>query len=149
MDSPTIQPKPLTPKSKTTKAEKKLNKKMEIFLKAYIDNGGNITEAAMVSNPGVTRQSASVIGSRYMKQGKDFIRALMETKELTYGKMLDVAEQKMMVAKDPNWWDRMMKLGGYADFMPLKRKSESPSVLNIIQTQERLISEYVEGDIVE
>lgn len=148
MESPTIQPKTLT-YLKSRKELKKLNKKLEIFLKALIENGGNITEAALISNPGVKRHSASVIGSRYMIKGKDFIRTLLEAKGLTYGKMLDVAEKKMMVAKDPNWWDRMMKLGGYADFMPLKRKNESPSILNIIQTQEKLIAQYVEGGIVE
>lgn len=128
---------------------KLLNKNLEKFLEAFMQNGGNITQAALVAHPNATKQAAANLGSRYLREGKDFIRVLMETKGLTYGKMLDVAEKKMVGAKDPAWWDRIMKLGGYADFIPGKEKAQTPGIVNIIQTQKKLISEYVEGEIVE
>lgn len=145
-------PQALTPNvKKPRRAEefKLLNKSLEKFLNAFIENGGNITEAALIAHPKATRLSAAVMGSRYLKEGKDFIRALMETKGLTYGKMLDVAEKKMVSAKDPAWWDRIMKLGGYADFIPGKEKAQSPGIVNIIQTQKKLLSEYVEGEVID
>ncbi|KAF0192484.1 MAG: hypothetical protein FD167_6020 [bacterium] len=149
MDKPVLQQikKPQVKQPKRLKEIKLLSKRLERFLNAYIENGGNITAAAQVAHPKATRHSASVIGSRYMKQGKEFIRALIETKGLTYGKMIDVAEKKMNIAKDPAWWDRIMKMAGYADFMPVKEKAQTPSILNIIQTQKKLIAEYVEGDV--
>lgn len=128
---------------------KLLNKKLEIFINAFIENGGNATEAALVAHPNANRTSAATIGGRYLRENKDLVRTLMEKRGLTYGKMLDVAEKKMAMAKDPAWWDRFMKLGGYADFIPGKEKTQAPGIVNIIQTQKKLVSEYVEGEIVE
>lgn len=84
----------------------------ERFLELYLKTG-NGTESAMQIFKCKSRQSAQVVGSIYLKRLRPFIRMILEQKGYTYGKMLDVAIEKMYESKKTDWWDRLAKIGGY------------------------------------
>lgn len=100
--------------------------KVDLFLKEFLANGGNATEAAMTVFKMDNRASASVIGSRYLKEAKGTARVYMEKKGATYGRLLDIALEKAENSKNTEWWDRLMKLAGYEDFM-----SKAPTGVNV------------------
>lgn len=123
-------------------------KRSAIFLDEYLKNGGNATEAVKVVFGVKNPYSARVLGSRMLKETKEVGRAFMEQKDLTYGKMLDVAKWKMFESKDTDWWDRLMKIGGYEDFLT---KNNVPSVVNIVGTQDALQKQFgfTDGEVVD
>lgn len=115
--------------------------KMELFLEEFLKNGGNATQAALVVFNCSSVESAAVVGHVYLKKAKGLARVIMEKKGYGYGKMLDVALQKMEEGKTPEWWDRLMKLAEYEDFMT-KKESSAPAVVNVFQTQKELQDQF-------
>ena len=100
---------------------KKFNDWVEYFLdKKNKETYGNLTQSAIrayMLDPKEQYDSASTIGSENYRKLRHLASMYAETKGLGFGKMLDIATQKMLVSKTPEWWDRLMKLFGYADFM--------------------------------
>lgn len=60
---------------------------------------------------------------------------------------MDVAAQKMMESKTPDWWDRLMKMADYADFM--SKKESKPAVVNIVAAQNKLRDSFGFGEVIE
>jgi hypothetical protein len=124
-------------------------KKIEIFINEFIKNRGNATEAAMVAFKQKNRQVAANYGNKILKEVRGMAQIYLESKGATYGKLLDTAVAKMEESKTPEWWDRLMKIGGYEDFMTKESKSTGVSV-NIIGAQKEFLSGYIEeGEIAE
>lgn len=123
--------------------------KVDKFIGNFVKCNGNATKAAMKTFGYDNRFVAATVGSRYMKKTKELARLYMEGKGVTYGKMLEVAINKMQVSKSPEWWDRLMKLAGYEDFIS---KSKGGVAVNIISAQRDVLKDYVteieEGEIV-
>lgn len=125
--------------------------KMEAFLEEFMRNGGNATQAALTVNPTVSITTASRLGGQYMRQVKGLAQIHLEKKGYGYGKMMDVATKKMEEARDPQWWDRLMKMAGYEDFMT-KNVKAGPQVVNIVGSQRKDMDDFgfaEEGEIVE
>lgn len=121
--------------------------KLDLFLAELLKNGGNATAAAMVVFNCKSRATASVIGTNYLAKARQLGRVVMEEKGYHYGKMLEVAAKKMEESKTPEWWDRLMKIGGYEDFMA--KTGPAPTTVNIMAVQKDLMDEYVDGEVVE
>lgn len=119
--------------------------KIDLFMEEMLKNGGNATKAAMkVWNPG-TYKSASVMGSNALKKARGMARIHMEERGYGYGKMLDVAIDKLDKAKKPDWWDRLMKMADYEDFTTSKRTTPAVAV-NVFQEHKKIASAYIEGE---
>ena len=125
------------------KEQKELDKinKLDLFIDKWISNGGNATQAAMEVFDCKSRAVAASVGTEYLKKAKGLARVHMEEKGYTYGKMIEVAGRKMEKSKGPEWWDRLMKLAGYGDF--LSKKDAAVSV-NILSTQKDVLKGYVQ-----
>jgi len=122
-------------------------KKLDDFIEAWLRNDGNATAAAMEVFNCKSRSVAASVGSEYMKKTKSLARLYMEEEGYTYGKMIKTAADKMQKAKTPDWWDRLMKLAGYEDFMSKKEPAVS---VNILNAQKDLLKGYIqEVDVVE
>lgn len=121
--------------------------KLELFLKEFVQNGGNATQAALSLGSYSTIQSAAAAGSAYLKRARGLSRIYLEKRGYTYGKMMDVAAQKMMESKTPDWWDRLMKMADYADFM--SKKESKPAVVNIVAAQNKLRDSFGFGEVIE
>lgn len=91
--------------------------KWEQFLIEYLKNGGNGTAAAMKVFNCNSRESAQVIGSKYLRKSAPHVRAYLELKGFTYGRFIEIAVEKMNESKRTDWWDRLMIIGGYENFM--------------------------------
>lgn len=122
---------------------------LEAFLEEFIKNGGNATQAALVVTGAKSINSAASLGSQYLKQAKVLGRIVLEKKGFHYGRMIDVATQKMMTSKTPDWWDRLMKIADYEDFT--KSRREPPQIVNILEMQKKAAQEFgfEEGEIVD
>lgn len=128
--------------------------RMEKFLEAYLKNNGNATQAALDTGTYATIGSAADAGSKMLKRAKQLglVRTMMEKKGMSHGKLLDVAIEKMLESKTPEWWDRLMKMADYEDFMAKKEAKSTGTVVNIIGAQRRQQEEFgfvEEGEIVE
>ncbi len=121
--------------------------KIQDFLEEFLKNGGNATQAALTIYKCPSYGMAAKVGHFALKQSKDLARLYLEKKGVTYGRLLDVATEKMMESKAPDWWDRLMKLADYEDF--LSKKSGGPAVVNVIQAHRDFASNYVDGEIEE
>lgn len=91
--------------------------KWEQFLIEYLKNGGNGTAAAMNVFNCKSRESAQVLGSKYLKKSAPFVRTYLEQKGFTYGRFIEIAIEKMGESKKTEWWDRLMVIGGYNNFI--------------------------------
>ena len=121
--------------------------RLDLFLEEWLANDGNATEAAMKVFNCKSRSVAASVGSEYLKKAKGLARVYMEKEGYTYGKMIRTAGKKMEISKGPEWWDRLMKVAGYEDF--LTKKDPGVSV-NILTTQKDVLKEYVqEVEVVE
>ena len=122
--------------------------KLDLFIEEYFKNGGNATAAAMVVFNCKSRATASVVGSNYLAKAKSIGRLIMEEEGVTYAKMIRLALEQMQKPKADGTfvalWDRLMKLGGYEDFMPQK-KDQGGNTINIMNVQKRLMDTYVDG----
>jgi len=119
--------------------------KLDLFLEEFVKNGGNATQAALVVSNTTSLASAANLGHYYLTRAKSLGRVYLEKKGFGYGKMLDVATQKMAESKTPEWWDRIMKVSEYADFFE-KPKNTGPAVVNVIQSHKDIVSSYIEGE---
>lgn len=131
------------------KKQKQIRKveKLDMFLDEWLKNDGNATEAAMKVFNCKSRSVAASVGSEYLKKAKGIARVYMEQEGFTYGKMIRTAGRKMEKSKGTAWWDRLMKLAGYEDF--ISKKAPEVSV-NILATQRDVLKGYVqEVDVVE
>lgn len=124
--------------------EEKLNR----FVEEFVRNGGNATQAALKVFPGTTLANASVKGHYYLNQARDVIRLYMEERGASYGKLIDSAIKKNEESKTPEWFDRLMKIAGYHDFMA-KPAAGTANIVNIVNAQRDLAKSYIEGEIVE
>ena len=120
----------------------------DLFLKEFLANGGNATQAAMKVFNVSSVESAAAMGSQYLKRSKQLARVYLENKGYGFGKFLDVAVRKMEASDEPAFFDRLMKLAGYEDFM--SKGGGAPGVVNIISTQKSLQDEFgfTEGEVV-
>jgi hypothetical protein len=120
----------------------------DLFLEEFLRNGGNATKAAQAVFNVSSIESAAAMGSQYLKKARSLARVYLDSKGYGYGKMLDTAIKKMEVSEEPAWFDRLMKLAGYEDF--LSKGGGAPGVVNIIQTQKTLQEEFgfTEGEVV-
>ena len=122
-------------------------KKIDLFIEEWLKNDGNATEAALKVFNCKSRSVAKAIGSEYLKKAGGLARVYMEKEGYTYGKMIRTAGTKMEKSKSPEWWDRLMKLGGYEDFMTKKEPSVS---VNILNAQKDVLKGYVQDiDVLE
>jgi len=119
--------------------------RLEQFLVEFLNNGGNATQAAMKIGNYKRNVVARNVGSRYLKQVRHIAALYMEKHGYGYGKMLDVAARKMEQSRTPEWWDRLMKLSGYADF--ITKQAEPAVSVNVFQAHKDLAAEYIDGEI--
>lgn len=122
--------------------------KMDLFLEEYVANGGNATRAAMKIFDTGSYRSAQVLGSLYLKKAKDVGRFILEEKGGGLPKLIDHALEKMEDSEGTEWWDRLMKFGGYADFMG-KSGPAQPQVVNIVQTEKQVLSKYIDAEVLD
>jgi len=130
--------------------------KLEEFVKAFLQNGGNATQAALDVFNCSSVGSAASVGSRYLKKAKDLglVRVLMEKKGYTYDKMLDHALSKMVTSNEVHWFDRVMKMADYEDFLNKQKGNSGPVQVNILSAQKDISQsfgfaeeeEVIEGD---
>lgn len=123
--------------------------KVDLFLKEFLANGGNATEAAMTVFKLDNRASAGVIGSRYLKEAKSTARVYMEKKGFTYGKLLELAMEKAMASKNTEWFDRLMKLGGYEDFMSKSTAGVNVNILTAGNHKDDFKGFIEEGEVLD
>lgn len=120
---------------------------LDMFLEAFLKNGGNPTQAAKDVLGIKTNQHAAMVGQRYLEQAKLIGRLVLEQKGYHMGKMLDIAAQKMEESKNPDWWDRLMKIADYSN--PIADKKNVNQTVNIFQTQKRDAEDYGFDDVIE
>lgn len=118
--------------------------KAALFMKAFVSNGGQAQKAAMEAFSLTDPHTASAAGTYWLKQIEHLLPAYMESKGAGVGRLLDIAIEKAYTSPHPEWWDRLMKIGRYHDFMD--RRSGNQVQVNIHSTQKDLVNEYVEGD---
>jgi len=125
-----------------------IEQRLDAFLKEFVKNGGNGTQAVLTISPNVAYGSAVAMAGAYMKELRALGRVYMEKRGHSYGKLLDIAMDKAAQSKTPEWWDRLMKIADYEDFLT-KDKKTGPQVVNIIQSHRDLTSTYIEGEVEE
>lgn len=121
----------------------------DLFLDEYAKNDGNATKAIQKIVGTKNYASATRLASYYLSKAREMgvFRTFLEKKGYGGGKLIDVAIQKMEESKTPEWWDRLMKISGYEDFLNTNQKSTI--AVNILQTQEKLRKEYGFSDVIE
>ncbi len=125
--------------------------KTELFMREFIKNGGNASQAALVVSPTTTLSSAGALGSYYLRQARKrgLMRTLIEKKGYDMGRLLDVAVEKMEKSKKPDWWDRIMKLADYEDFTSGAKAGGGQVSVNIFGAHKDITKDYIEGEVVE
>jgi len=141
-------------KSRTTgKALIDPDAKLKAFVEEFIKNDGNATQAALNVGKYSSISAASDAGSRLLKKAKQkgLVRTLLERRGYGQGKLIDVALEKMMQSKTPEWWDRIMKMADYEDFLAKKEPKQGPSVINIVSAQKQAAQEFgfEEGEVLD
>lgn len=122
--------------------------KIELFFQEWLKNDGNATQAALVVFKCTTIKSAAEMGRQYLQKAKEagLMRTLIEKKGYHEGKLIDIAIQKMLEDKTPAWWDRVMKMAGYEDFITKKEAKQGPTVVNIVSAQKQVGSKFGFGE---
>lgn len=138
--------KPLKKLRKLKNGTIKETSKLDLFLQEFLKNGGNGTEAALKVFNCSSRVSAANMASMYLKKAKGIARVYMEQRGYSYGRLLELAGKKAEESKTPEFFDRLLKMLGYDDFMPDKNQKPN-SVVNIIQTEKNVLSKYTDEDI--
>lgn len=101
--------------------------RVEAFMAEMIKNGGDPTEAAKTAFGCTNYKQAWDLGDVMMKQAKTLGRALLASKGVTYGKLLDIMIDRAYTSKKVDWMDRLMKIGEFHDFMP-RNQNQGPAV---------------------
>ncbi len=123
--------------------------KLDLFMEAFLSNGGNATEAAWKVYNCKNRAVAAQIGHEQLQRAKEMGKVYLEANGAAYGDLLKTAVAKMKESDTPEWWDRLMKLAGYEDFITKQKPimGMPSTVINVIgQAQKKLASEYIEGE---
>lgn len=124
--------------------------KLDLFLEEYVANGGNATRAAMKVYNTSSYRSAQALGSISLKKAKDIGRFVLEEQGGGLPHMIKHAMSKMEDSETPEWWDRLMKFGGYADFMGKSGGGPAqPAVVNIVQSEKQILSKYMDAELVD
>lgn len=139
---------------KNKKGQVVVKDNVEQFMEEFLKNGGNATNAALAVGNYSSLSSAAAAGSRYLAKAKQrgLVRNALEQKGYSYGKMLDVALEKMEKSKKPDWWDRVMKMADYDDFISGKSGGGTNVSVNIpfFAAHKKMTEEYIEdGEVVE
>ena len=105
----------LNVKTLTVQSKSYLIKRRTVqFLEKYFENNCNATEAAMQTFNCTTRESAQAMGSYYLKKSKPYLRMLLEEKGFSFGKMIDIAIEKLYKYDNSlPWFDRLMHIAEY------------------------------------
>jgi hypothetical protein len=119
------------------------------FLIEFLNNGGNAAKAAMKISGTNSATKAMATGEVFLKRAKALARTYLEKQGLGYGKLLDIAAEKMQDSKTPEWWDRLMRLADYEDFLAKKPVQHQPQIVNVIQTHENLAKQFGFGEVIE
>ena len=126
---------------------------VEKFTREFLKNGGKVTQAAQQVGNFSTLASATSAGSRWLAKAKQrgLIRNALERRGYGYGKLIDVAVRKMESSKKPDWWDRIMKMADYDDFINTNKDIASTSIqtMNIFAAHRKLSEDYVDGEVEE
>ena len=126
---------------------------VEKFTREFLKNGGKVTEAAQKVGNFTTLAAATSSGSRWLAKAKQrgLIRNALERKGYNYGKLMDVALKKMEASKKPDWWDRIMKMADYDDFITTNKDLGGTNIqtMNIFAAHRKLSEDYVDGEIEE
>jgi hypothetical protein len=122
--------------------------RLDMFLEEFLVNGGNATKAAAAVFNCKSKSVAAVMGSTYLKRARDVGRLVMEKNGVSYDFLIETAKKKMLDAKDPAWWDRFMKIAGYADFLA-KEKVSPQLAVNIVASEKSILSKYIDEDELE
>lgn len=126
---------------------------VEKFMVEYLKNGGRVTDAALTVGNFKSRATAGISGSRWLAKAKSrgLIRTMLEKRGYNHGKLIDVALEKMEKSKKPDWWDRIMKMANYEDFVSTQKAGVATNIetMNIFGAHRKLSEEYIEdGDVV-
>lgn len=113
-------------------------KKLEEFVEVLFNNGFNLTQAALTVYPTSSVISAGARGSQLFAQAKKhgMVQMAMEKKGYGFGKMMDIALKNVETSRKPEWWDRLMRMGGFDDFIGTTDKAAQVSV-NVIGLQKK------------
>lgn len=122
--------------------------KANVFLMEFLKTG-NVAGAAMKTTGTNSAIRAAKTGEAFLKDAKILARTYLEKQGLGYGALIEIAAEKMMTSKNPEWWDRLMKLAEYEDFINKKNTPSQPQVVNVIQTQKELAKEFGFGEVIE
>ena len=153
--------KKLTPKADNERSKKKgdnivgtrggkimVMDSVEKFTREFLKNGGNVTKAALAVGNFSSLNSANTSGQRWLAKSKQrgLIRNALEEKGYGYGKLIDVALEKMEKSKKPDWWDRIMKMADYDDFTSSGKVGGTNVSVNIpcFAAHRKLSEEYID-----
>jgi hypothetical protein len=127
--------------------------RLDKFMFEYDRNGGDATAAVMAAF-NVPRQTALGMGGMYLSRAKQLgiVRSMVE-KKLPLDKLINLLIDKAYASDNPAFLDRLIKaLGFEPEILPTPQKvNAGPGVVNIIQTQKNLQSEFgfaEEGQVV-
>ena len=148
-----MKPRPLITKTNRISKKLRVNKDgqvilkddMDAFMEEFLRNGGNATQAIAKTKPELGRSEAAYMATKYMSQAKALGRIYMEQRGYGFGKLLEVALDKMKESGRTDWWDRIMKMNDYHDFTG-KTSQAAPVNVNVIQTHKNLTSEYIDSE---
>ena len=148
-----IKPKKVVTKQKRNGETVLVGKtKLDLFLEEYERNGGNGTEAALKVFNTTSKVNAANIAVTYLKRARSLGRFHLEKKGYTYEKLVEMAANRMKNAGEKSadfvaLFDRLMKIGGYEDF--LTKQGVNKTTVSVLEVQKGLIDEFVEGEVVE
>lgn len=120
--------------------------RLERFLECFVENGGHGTKAAMQAFGITSRAYANNVANKYLKKAKGLGRIYLEKRGYGYGKLLEVAIDKMLESKDTDWWDRLMKISDYEDFTAKAQPTGQAVNVNIAPAHNAYSSRYVDAD---
>lgn len=132
---------------KQTKHGIKIRSKQDLFIEQFLKNGGNATEAALAVFDCKSRESASTVGSYYLRKAKELGRIYLDHRQMGMGKLIDHAVGRMLESESPEWWDRVARISGYWDLSDGKKV---PSIVNVVQSEKSILSKYIQdADLLE
>lgn len=107
----------------------RLSPKHELFVRYYIDPSnkdtyGNATQSAIKAynlDPVKQYNYARIQGHKLATKYNDVGRAYLESKGLTFIKMIDIAAMRVATTNNAKWWDIVATIGDY-------KKDEKPLV---------------------
>lgn len=112
-------PKKLSPEELLDQLTLKQQRWLEAYFNKDSPTFGNSTKSAIYAyelDPKKQYYVAAQIGHENMKKHKNLGKIYLESKGLTYFKMLDIASKRMLTQdKSTAWFDRVMKHGDWVD----------------------------------